>query len=681
MPRDGSPRGMSQAPFRMKAPPIKDGHGSVSARLHRRARRPAEQPEACQRHHPQVPGDCLRGAVGLGQVVAGVRHDRRVVTAGAQRDLPQLHPAVPAEVRPAPCGCHRPPAGGHRHRATTHAHLGALHAGHLHRHLLAVAAAVQPRRQALRRLLRHLLVQPATGHVPALPGPGICRRHRRVEAHRSRQVTQPGRHHLRQLRPQHLAVEALRQQRLVRQRQAGARLHARRIRHPDECAAPPPHRCPGGLAEVGALRGGDPAHPSLDHRQEGGGAPPRGPGRHRHASALPGLRRHAAASRCAHQPDQPAQHRRCVADGPGARPRLPRFGHRAAGGRGGAPAAHQGAIAHRHRPGLSDARPHHQHPVGRRDPTHQDRQVPHQRARRPGVHPRRAQRRPAPARHRPDQQGAAQAEGARQHRADRGAQPRGDRDGRPCDRDRPRGRQRRWHRHLHRQLRRADGVRHPHRTHAAPAPALPRAAAGHREPGAAPCGPAQPARRLGGRAAGRRDGDLGCGRGRQELADRGPARATARRLRRPAPERHHREHPFDAGHLPRGARRDPQAVRGGEPRGHVVVQLQRAGRLPTLQGQGRHHHQHGLHGSGGAGMRAVPRPALQRPGTGLPVPRQEHRRGAHHGHQRRTGVLRAGARGARQARQCGAGGPGLSDARPVDDHPVRRRTATPQARR
>ena len=95
------------------------------------------------------------------------------------------------------------------------------------------------------------------------------------------------------------------------------------------------------------------------------------------------------------------------------------------------------------RAGLPLARPAVGHAVGRRGPAHQDDPPPRVVAHRRHLRLRRAHDRPAPARHRADEQPAAAAARQGQHRARRRAQARDDRHRRPRRRPRPRRRHRR----------------------------------------------------------------------------------------------------------------------------------------------------------------------------------------------------------------------------------------------
>ncbi len=108
---------------------------------------------------PEAPADGVHRRLGLGQELAGVRHDRRGVAAADQRDLQRVRAGLHADAgaarrrrprraddrdhrRPGADGC-RPPLDG-RHR---------------HRHQRDAAHPVQPARQAAHRLAPGVLVQ------------------------------------------------------------------------------------------------------------------------------------------------------------------------------------------------------------------------------------------------------------------------------------------------------------------------------------------------------------------------------------------------------------------------------------------------------------------------------------------------------------------------------------------
>ena len=182
-----------------------------------------------------------------------------------------------------------------------------------------------------------------------------------------------------------------------------------------------------------------------------------------HLPDLPRVRRHPAQQGGAVVEDQGQEHRRPVRDADqrpgrlGARPR------RAVGGAAARRAAAPARLVRRDRAGLPLARPARRHAVRRRGAAHQDDPPPRVVAHRRHLRLRRADDRPAPARHRADERAAAPAARQGQHRARRRAQARDDRDRRPRRRPRSRRRHRRRHGLLRGHRRGAAGERHHHR--------------------------------------------------------------------------------------------------------------------------------------------------------------------------------------------------------------------------
>ena len=158
---------------------------------------------------------------------------------------------------------------------------------------------------------------------------------------------------------------------------------------------------------------------------------------------LPRVRRHPAQRGGPVVEDRRHQHRRRLRDADqrpgrlGARPRRA-VGGAAAGGAAGHPRLVRGDRAR-----LPLARPAVGHAVGRRGAAHQDDPPPRLVAHRRHLRLRRADDRPAPARHPADERPAAAAARQGQHGARRGAQAGGDRDRRPRRRPRPGRRHRR----------------------------------------------------------------------------------------------------------------------------------------------------------------------------------------------------------------------------------------------
>ena len=136
---------------------------------------------------------------------------------------------------------------------------------------------------------------------------------------------------------------------------------------------------------------------------------------------------------------------------------------RAVGGAAAHDAAPHPRLVRGDRAGLPVARAAVGHAVGRRGAAHQDDPPPRLLAHRRHLRLRRADHRPAPARHPADERAAAAAARQGQHGARRRAQAGGDRHRRPRRRPRPRRRHGGRHHLLRGHLRGAAGQRHPHR--------------------------------------------------------------------------------------------------------------------------------------------------------------------------------------------------------------------------
>ena len=190
---------------------------------------------------------------------------------------------------------------------------------------------------------------------------------------------------------------------------------------------------------------------------------------------LSGLRRQPAQRGGALLEDQRPQHRRRVRHAGHRRGRVAARHRRQGRGAAGRQPAAPLRLVRRDRPGLPLARPPLGHAVRRRGAAHEDGPPHRVRADRRHLRLRRADDRPAPARHRADEQPAPRAARQGQHRARRRAQAGDDRDRRPRRRPRPRGGHRRRHDLLRGDRRGAEGVRHPHR----PSPRPPDGAQGH----------------------------------------------------------------------------------------------------------------------------------------------------------------------------------------------------------
>ena len=122
-------------------------------------RRAGQQPQGHQRRDPEAPADGVHRGLGLGQELAGLRHDRGGVAAADQRDLQRVRAGLHADAgaprgrraRGADDGDHRRPgADGLR---------PALHGRHRHRRQRDAAHPLQPARHAVRRLAAGVLLQ------------------------------------------------------------------------------------------------------------------------------------------------------------------------------------------------------------------------------------------------------------------------------------------------------------------------------------------------------------------------------------------------------------------------------------------------------------------------------------------------------------------------------------------
>ena len=160
------------------------------------------------------------GVSGLGQELAGVRHDRRGVAADDQRDLQRLRAGLHADPGPTRGRPARGPDDGDHRRPGADGREPALHRRHRHRRQRHAPDPVQPARQAVRRAADGVLVQRPDPqgergdehregrrpgregrgaerrlpgrHVPALRGHGLglrLRPHRAVRRDASRSAT------------------------------------------------------------------------------------------------------------------------------------------------------------------------------------------------------------------------------------------------------------------------------------------------------------------------------------------------------------------------------------------------------------------------------------------------------------------------------------------------------------
>ena len=119
-----------------------------AAQLDRGAWRPRAQPEGGRRRPAAQPAGGRHRAVGLGQVVAGLRHAVRRGAAPLRRVAVGLRPPVPradGEARRRP---HRRAVAGHLDRAEDHRLQPPLHGRHGHRDLRLPAPVLRQRRRA-----------------------------------------------------------------------------------------------------------------------------------------------------------------------------------------------------------------------------------------------------------------------------------------------------------------------------------------------------------------------------------------------------------------------------------------------------------------------------------------------------------------------------------------------------
>ena len=161
------------------------------------------------------------GVSGLGQELAGLRHDRRRVAAADQRDLQRLRAGLHADAGPARRRrARRPDHRDHRRPGADGRQL-ALHGRHRDRRQRDAAHPLQPARAAAHRLAQRVLVQrplgpgerrhhrgarrqdpdqggdlqPPGGMCPRCEGIGAVTDYRPVAAVRRQQVAQRGRDH------------------------------------------------------------------------------------------------------------------------------------------------------------------------------------------------------------------------------------------------------------------------------------------------------------------------------------------------------------------------------------------------------------------------------------------------------------------------------------------------------
>ena len=246
------------------------------------------------------------------------------------------------------------------------------------------------------------------GMCPRCEGRGAVTRLRPVGAVRRRQVAQRGRADDPRLQHGGLVRPHLPRLRLLRPGQADPQVQQARTARP---ALQGPDEDQGRRHQPD-VRGPDPADPEVvsgQGRRRDAAAHPRLRGAGRHLRHLPRLRRHPPIAGGAVVEDRGHQHRRRLRDADlrprrvGARPGGP-VRRAAAGGAG----AHAGLVR-RDRSGLPQPRPPVGHALGRRGAAHEDDPPPRVLAHRCHLRLRRADDRPAPARHPADERPAAGA--------------------------------------------------------------------------------------------------------------------------------------------------------------------------------------------------------------------------------------------------------------------------------
>ena len=453
-----------------------------------RAGRAREQPQRRQHRDREAPADGVHRRFRLGQELAGVRHDRRGVAAAHQRDLQRVRTGIHADTgtargrrarwphdrdhrRPGANGGQRPLHGRHGHRCqrdAAHPLQPTGQAAHRPAQCVLVQRAFRPcewsdhRRARLQDEDREGDVQPSRWDVPALRGHGISLRLRPVCAVRRQQVAQRGRTHDPRLQHGGLVRPHLPRVRLLRPRQADPQVHQEGVTRPPLQRGDQDQ----GRRDQSDVCRADPDDPEvvpLQRRRRDAAAHPRVRGAGHHIPDLSRVRWHPARRAGPIVEDQRQEHRRRVCDADQRSGRLvARFGRivgRAVVGR----VATRARFIRRDRTRLPLTRPAHGHVVGRRVTAHQDDPPSRLFTHRRDLRVRRADGRPAPARHCADERPAAAAAGQGQHRVGRGAQARGDRDRGPRRRSRPRRRLRRGRGGVRGHGRRVAGQRNHHR--------------------------------------------------------------------------------------------------------------------------------------------------------------------------------------------------------------------------
>ena len=130
-------------------------HSKVHVVIHRHSRRAHPQPAQRRSGAATRSADRVHGPVGLGQILAGVRHDLCRGAASLRRVPVGLCAAIPVDDGKARSRAHRRPVAGDRDRAEIHFAQSALDRRHGHRNLRSPATAVRAcRRSAVSRSWR-----------------------------------------------------------------------------------------------------------------------------------------------------------------------------------------------------------------------------------------------------------------------------------------------------------------------------------------------------------------------------------------------------------------------------------------------------------------------------------------------------------------------------------------------
>ena len=148
---------------------VRTSEGSRSAGEAHRPGRPGAQPQGRLDRPPARLADRLHGSLGLGQVLAGLRHDLRRGPAPLRRVALGLRAPVPRPDGQARRRLHRGPLAGGLDRPEVDVEEPALHGRHHHRGLRLPAPALRPCRASA---LPHLRCADRAADPPADRRPG-----------------------------------------------------------------------------------------------------------------------------------------------------------------------------------------------------------------------------------------------------------------------------------------------------------------------------------------------------------------------------------------------------------------------------------------------------------------------------------------------------------------------------